>query len=222
LEEDKSPIKPIQLKKIKLSSSSKKSKSGQSSAPNSKTRLVAVDNEEIGPSEPTVYDVDLTRSATIAEKLRNHPLSAPFLVPVDVNLYPNYLAIVRTPMDLSSIRRKIEKKQYRNNEEVFAQIRLVFENCYSYNQDDSPISIQARKLEDYFNSLLHDINAPINDVIKEVHVDYGGLSEFDFKRATAMLTQLSSQPLSFFFMAPVDPIRDGGKLSMVVDSSSSV
>jgi hypothetical protein len=125
-------------------------------------------------------------------------------------------------MDLSSIRRKIEKKQYRNNEEVFAQIRLVFENCYSYNQDDSPISIQARKLEDYFNSLLHDINAPINDVIKEVHVDYGGLSEFDFKRATAMLTQLSSQPLSFFFMAPVDPIRDGGKLSMVVDSSSSV
>nr|XP_019962606.1 PREDICTED: bromodomain-containing protein 4-like [Paralichthys olivaceus] len=76
----------------------------------------------------------------------------PFYKPVDVRALGlhDYHDIIKHPMDLSTIKKKLDNKQYRDAQEFAAEVRLMFSNCYKYNPPDHDVVSMARKLQDVF------------------------------------------------------------------------
>uniref|UniRef100_J3RYH8 Bromodomain-containing protein 2 n=1 Tax=Crotalus adamanteus TaxID=8729 RepID=J3RYH8_CROAD len=76
----------------------------------------------------------------------------PFYKPVDASALGlhDYHEIIKHPMDLSSIKRKMENREYRDAQEFASDVRLMFSNCYKYNPPDHDVVAMARKLQDVF------------------------------------------------------------------------
>ncbi|XP_015734019.1 bromodomain-containing protein 2 isoform X3 [Coturnix japonica] len=76
----------------------------------------------------------------------------PFYKPVDASALGlhDYHEIIKHPMDLSTIKRKMENREYQDAQGFAADIRLMFSNCYKYNPPDHEVVAMARKLQDVF------------------------------------------------------------------------
>nr|XP_023677573.1 bromodomain-containing protein 4-like [Paramormyrops kingsleyae] len=76
----------------------------------------------------------------------------PFYKPVDVESLGlhDYYDIIKHPMDLGTIKSKLDSRQYRDAQEFAADVRLMFSNCYKYNPPDHEVVSMARKLQDVF------------------------------------------------------------------------
>ena len=76
----------------------------------------------------------------------------PFYKPVDTTLLElhDYRKVVKTPMDLGTIKTKMENRQYNNSLEFANDMRLICTNCYKYNPPDHDVVAMARKLQDVF------------------------------------------------------------------------
>ena len=69
------------------------------------------------------------------------PSCLPFREPLDwktLGLF-NYLDFIQRPMDLGTIKTKLEAGKYQTKEQVAADIRLVWENCMTYNAESSEV-----------------------------------------------------------------------------------
>lgn len=51
----------------------------------------------------------------------------------------DYPEIVKKPMDLGTVKKKIENDEYDTIEEIALDIRLVWTNCMLYNRDGSEV-----------------------------------------------------------------------------------
>lgn len=61
--------------------------------------------------------------------------------------------VVKNPMDLGTIREKLDAKNgagYKHIQEICDDVRLVFTNAMSYNQDGSDVYVMAKTLSDKF------------------------------------------------------------------------
>ncbi|XP_030636136.1 bromodomain-containing protein 3 [Chanos chanos] len=76
----------------------------------------------------------------------------PFYRPVDASALGlhDYHNIIKHPMDLSTIKAKLDGCQYHNAQEFAADVRLMFSNCYKYNPPDHDVVAMGRKLQDVF------------------------------------------------------------------------
>ncbi|XP_006001132.1 bromodomain-containing protein 3 isoform X1 [Latimeria chalumnae] len=76
----------------------------------------------------------------------------PFYKPVDAEALGihDYHDIIKHPMDLGTIKKKMDSREYKNAQEFAADIRLMFMNCYKYNPPDHEVVAMARKLQDVF------------------------------------------------------------------------
>ncbi|KAJ8299919.1 hypothetical protein KUTeg_021438 [Tegillarca granosa] len=76
----------------------------------------------------------------------------PFYKPVDVDMLGlhDYYEIIKKPMDLGTIRKKMDNREYKTATEFGEDVRLIFTNCYRYNPSDSDVVAMARKLQDVF------------------------------------------------------------------------
>ncbi|KAL1506160.1 hypothetical protein ABEB36_005573 [Hypothenemus hampei] len=76
----------------------------------------------------------------------------PFYKPVDAELLGlhDYHDIIKKPMDLSTVKRKMDNREYRSAQEFAQDVRLIFTNCYKYNPSDHDVVAMARKLQDVF------------------------------------------------------------------------
>ncbi|KAF7683486.1 SWR1 complex bromodomain subunit bdf1 [Astathelohania contejeani] len=63
----------------------------------------------------------------------------PFLEPVDTVLVPNYLSVIKTPIDLSTIRTKLISQNYDTISDFEADLRLMVNNCFTFNPKGSEI-----------------------------------------------------------------------------------
>lgn len=106
----------------------------------------------------------------IVKKLKAHEMTigegvrirtaGPFLRPVDVSIYKDYREIVKEPIDLSKIERKLKTDRYTSLEEFSADVHLIFTNCRTYNSDPvhgADIRAMAKTLEAYFEELLQEL-----------------------------------------------------------------
>uniref|UniRef100_A0A8B9E6U7 RING-type E3 ubiquitin transferase n=1 Tax=Anser cygnoides TaxID=8845 RepID=A0A8B9E6U7_ANSCY len=72
----------------------------------------------------------------------------------------HYYQIIKRPMDLSIIRKKLQKKDkfhYSAPEELVTDVRLMFWNCAKFNYPDSEVAEAGRCLDVFFESKLKEI-----------------------------------------------------------------
>lgn len=84
-----------------------------------------------------------------------HKRAIAFLDPVDPIQFniPDYFDIVKSPMDLGTVERKLAADEYPTVEAFKADVQLVFNNCYLYNNAGDPVTQDAKKLEEHYIKL---------------------------------------------------------------------
>uniref|UniRef100_A0A663LMQ3 Bromodomain adjacent to zinc finger domain 2B n=1 Tax=Athene cunicularia TaxID=194338 RepID=A0A663LMQ3_ATHCN len=103
------------------------------------------------PKKPKRDDSkDLAICSMILSELETHEDAWPFLLPVNLKLVPGYKKVIKKPMDFSTIRDKLSSGQYPNLEAFSLDVRLVFDNCETFNEDDSDIGRAGHNMRKYF------------------------------------------------------------------------
>ncbi|XP_025960241.2 tripartite motif-containing protein 66 isoform X1 [Dromaius novaehollandiae] len=104
-------------------------------------------------------DYDQKKCEKLLLSLFCSSLSLPFHEPVSP-LARHYYQIIKRPMDLSVIRKKLQKKDkshYLAPEELVTDVRLMFWNCAKFNYPDSEVAEAGRCLDVFFEGKLKEI-----------------------------------------------------------------
>mmetsp|Transcript_6775 Transcript_6775/g.17738 ORF Transcript_6775/g.17738 Transcript_6775/m.17738 type:complete len:328 (-) Transcript_6775:375-1358(-) len=132
-------------------------------------------------------------------------IAEPFNVKVDwkgLGLH-DYPKVVKHPMDLGTIKDKLKSSKYATTADLAQDVRLVWKNAKSYNQEGSEIHIAASSLEADFEA-------------KFQHVPRGPLRASDtLAKAKEIVKQIRKLPNADPFNEPVD--WEGLKLDDYLD-----
>ncbi|KAM5268247.1 bromodomain adjacent to zinc finger domain protein 2B isoform 26-T37 [Hipposideros larvatus] len=93
---------------------------------------------------------DQALCSMILTEMETHEDAWPFLLPVNLKLVPGYKKVIKKPMDFSTIREKLSSGQYPDLESFALDVRLVFDNCETFNEDDSDIGRAGHSMRKYF------------------------------------------------------------------------
>ena len=88
---------------------------------------------------------------TLESLYRLEPESLPFRQPVD-GMIPDYFDIVKRPMDLSTIKRKLDTGVYKDPWEYVDDVWLMFDNAWLYNRKTSRVYKFCSKLAEVFEN----------------------------------------------------------------------
>lgn len=86
--------------------------------------------------------------------IKTHRWAWPFNQPVDPEKLgiPDYFTIIKNPMDLGSVEKKLINEEYTDIHQFATDVRLVWQNCLTYNQPGSDVVRMAEVLRDLFES----------------------------------------------------------------------
>lgn len=97
----------------------------------------------------------------------------PFYEPVDPLLF-DYHAIIEKPMDLGTVKSKMDARIYKTASEFADDVQLMFANCYRYNPRNSIYVTKCNQLREVFETQFATIppdpagNAPYHrNIVKE-------------------------------------------------------
>jgi len=88
----------------------------------------------------------------VLQQLIDHKMAWPFRNPVDVKTAPNYLKVVRHPMDLSTVMKKLRFGKYKFLTDFHSDVSLIFNNCRQFNGPDTSVVKCAEVVETSFVS----------------------------------------------------------------------
>jgi hypothetical protein len=107
----------------------------------------------------------LKKCSELLKEMAKHPHSVWFLEPVDhvrLNI-PDYPLIISTPMDFSTVKKRIETSLYDSVEAFAEDMRLVFRNAITFNtQRDNPVHIAAREMSVRFEDRYRVLNTQLS------------------------------------------------------------
>lgn len=86
---------------------------------------MASSSKKMGPTE---YDL-CTKYIDKMKTKEYESISLIFMHPVDVRLFPDYLDVIKRPMDFSTLRKNLDKGVYSSLSQFFSEANLMFENC---------------------------------------------------------------------------------------------
>ncbi len=105
------------------------------------------------------------------EKPKYSKFTWPFLEPVSESEVPGYYDVIKKPMDLSTIRKKLENRSYSSVSEFVADLELIVENCYKFNSPDTKVyecCVEFEKLVNEKAGNYCDIEKRINEIRKQI------------------------------------------------------
>lgn len=78
-----------------------------------------------------------------------------FHEPVDADKLdiPDYYEVVAEPMDLGTVKNKLNMNKYRHVQEFIDDVHLVFSNCIKYNGEDSSVGKMCKNVREEFFKL---------------------------------------------------------------------
>ncbi|KAK4100290.1 Bromodomain-containing protein [Parathielavia hyrcaniae] len=84
----------------------------------------------------------------------------PFKDPVDPerDAVPDYLDVVKKPMDLSTMKAKMDRREYADETEFLADMNQIFTNCYTYWRESDPMWAACEKLQKSFEDKFGQMN----------------------------------------------------------------
>jgi hypothetical protein len=107
-------------------------------------------------------------------QLKKSKDAGPFLNPVDPIALgiPHYFTIIKHPMDLGTVERKVQSSnpnkpdpnlvnaRYRNSAEFIHDVKLIFSNTVTFNGPDHAISLMGKRLEVLFDKSVKQMPPP--------------------------------------------------------------
>lgn len=95
----------------------------------------------------------------VMKALWKHNFAWPFHQPVDaVKLkLPDYHKIIKQPMDLGTIKKRLENCYYNSANECIQDFKTMFTNCYVYNKPGEDVVLMAQTLEKQFLTKIVDM-----------------------------------------------------------------
>lgn len=140
---------------------------------------------------PLLGDDDQAALSFIFEKFLNTKLkprqeSWAFLKPVNKKLVKGYYDIIKHPMDLETITRKVSAHRYHSRTDFLADIQLIANNSEKFNGPDSKLTKEARVLVDFTKSALEGLDighleqniAQVKERAKELSFTWGDDESF--------------------------------------------
>jgi len=105
---------------------------------------------------------------TVMRQVLKHSFAWPFTKPVDaVKLrIPDYYEIIKRPMDLGTVKKKLEHNDYICAKDCIEEFRLVFQNCYSYNKPGEDVVVMAETVEKFFDEKIATMPPEEYEIIK--------------------------------------------------------
>uniref|UniRef100_A0A3B4VA16 Bromo domain-containing protein n=1 Tax=Seriola dumerili TaxID=41447 RepID=A0A3B4VA16_SERDU len=88
----------------------------------------------------------------VIRSLWRHQFAWPFYQPVDAVALglPDYHTIITSPMDMGTIKKRLENNYYWSASECMQDFNTMFTNCYIYNKPTDDIVLMALALEKIF------------------------------------------------------------------------
>ncbi|KAI8371098.1 Bromodomain-containing protein [Blakeslea trispora] len=113
------------------------------------------DDEPVEPPQAVMSPADRKWCIQTIRSLKKHKRAIAFLDPVDPIQFniPDYFDIVKNPMDLGTVERKLLADKYPTVDAFRSDIQLMFDNCYLYNNPGDPVCLDAKKLEEHYQKL---------------------------------------------------------------------
>ncbi|XP_053549679.1 bromodomain testis-specific protein [Bombina bombina] len=151
-----------------------------------KIRFVEPPGRDLPDSQHPVKSNPLSEQLKHCNSILNEMMSKkheayawPFYKPVD----PSTLGLLdcvdgmNDPMDLGTIRAKMENGEYKDTREFASDIRLMFTNCYKYNPPENEIVNMARKLQDVFEIMFAKVpDEPVETMTEKYKASSNGSS----------------------------------------------
>ncbi|KAJ3178581.1 hypothetical protein HDU87_003404 [Geranomyces variabilis] len=112
-----------------------------------------ISNKANGKSRMTELEIKFCSDVLRELHKKQHAAyNFPFLMPVDpiaLNI-PHYTDIIKNPMDLSTMRHKLDAGEYETIDEFAADAKLIFHNCYTFNPPGTEVYKYGQQLEEAF------------------------------------------------------------------------
>lgn len=88
------------------------------------------------------------------EKVMRLEIAEPFLVPVDLKIYPRYAFIVEYPIDLTTIKERFENNFYRRIASAQFDVRYLAKNAKEFNPKDSNVVRNSQIITDLCSRII--------------------------------------------------------------------
>ncbi|XP_003743492.1 bromodomain adjacent to zinc finger domain protein 1A [Galendromus occidentalis] len=124
---------------------------GESDEEESEEEEVVDEEQQV---EVDVDGFDYKACCDILDVLKRSDHAWPFLVPVSKKDAPDYLKIIKKPMDLGTIQTKLNDMKYTTNVSFVNDVLQVFINCEAYNLEEAEVYKEGKRLLGIFMGLL--------------------------------------------------------------------
>ena len=86
------------------------------------------------------------------------PYSIPFLVKVNKKDVPDYYSVIKVPMDLGTMTKKLRQKEYNSKQQFLQDLEQIYTNCFLYNTaEDSIYRQHVQMLRDKWTFLIKSV-----------------------------------------------------------------
>lgn len=141
----------------------------------------------MGEIDRSAFADAFNNCSELLSKLMKHKHGWVFNVPVDVKKLniPDYHSIIKRPMDLGTIRSRLNKNWYKSPGEFAEDVRLTFKNAMTYNPKGQDVHHMAEQLLNIFEERWPAIEAQYSNVsnpsymIKKAPLDLRSLERSD-------------------------------------------
>jgi hypothetical protein len=76
---------------------------------------------------------------------------------------PSYPKVIKKPMDLSTMKKKLDNREYPNVQKFHDDFMLMIRNCFIFNPDGTPVHEAGIELRRLFNEKWKNL-PPLHDV----------------------------------------------------------
>ena len=114
------------------------------------------------------------RLEEIRAKVESRPQVGVFMKPVNRRVLPRYYEIISNPIDLSTMRDKIGKYEYRTADALVKDFELMKNNAIKFNTAASPIAQEAIAIHEFVRDQVQASRSELTKLEEQVEDQMGG------------------------------------------------
>merc|ERR1740136_89270 len=108
------------------------------------------------------------RLEQIRSDCEKRDLISPFLRPVDKRKYPKYYEVISNPIDLQTIRDKIQRYEYKHVDSFISDFEVMMNNAVKFNGVGSSLGTEATSVYEFVKNTVAQSRADFDDMERAV------------------------------------------------------